>query len=83
MVEIVISVAAKVSEYLVDPVVHQLGYLFHYRTNIQDLSRQVEKLRDARTRHQHSVDEAKRNGHKIEDDVSKWLTHADGFILIN
>ena len=80
MVEIVISVAAKVSEYLVDPVVRQLGYLFHYRTNIQDLSRQVEKLRDARTRHQHSVDEAKRNGHKIEDDVSKWLTHADGFI---
>ncbi|KAJ9682454.1 hypothetical protein PVL29_018384 [Vitis rotundifolia] len=80
MVEIVVSVAAKVSEYLVDPVVRQLGYLFNYRTNIEDLSQKVEKLRDARARQQHSVDEAIRNGHKIEDDVCKWMTRADGFI---
>ncbi|KAJ9682447.1 hypothetical protein PVL29_018377 [Vitis rotundifolia] len=80
MVEIVFSVAAKVSEYLVDPVVRQLGYLFNYRTNIEDLSQEVEKLRDARARQQHSVDEAIRNGHKIEDDVCKWMTRADGFI---
>ena len=26
------------------------------------------------------MDEAKRNGHEIEDGVSKWLTRADGFI---
>ena len=32
MVEIVISVAAKVSELLVAPVVGQLGYLFNYCT---------------------------------------------------
>ena len=57
MVEIGVSVAAKVSEYLVDPVVRQLGYLFNNRTNIKDLSEQVEKLRDARSSHQHSVDE--------------------------
>ena len=80
MVEIVFSVAAKVSEYLVDPVVRQLGYLFNYRTNIEELSEKVEKLRDARSSHQHSVDEAKRNGHEIEDGVSRWLTRADGFI---
>eukprot|EP00261_Vitis_vinifera_P039382 XP_019080625.1 PREDICTED: probable disease resistance protein At4g27220 isoform X4 [Vitis vinifera] len=80
MVEIVVSVAAKVSEYLVGPVVRQLGYLFNYRTNIEDLSQKVEKLRGARARLQHSVDEAIRNGHKIEDDVCKWMTRADGFI---
>ncbi|KAJ9682574.1 hypothetical protein PVL29_018488 [Vitis rotundifolia] len=80
MVEIVVSVAAKVSEYLVDPVVRQLGYLFSYRTNIEDLSQKVEKLRDARARQQHSVDEAIGNGHIIEDDVCKWMKHADGFI---
>ena len=80
MVDIVISVAAKVSELLVAPVVRQLGYLFNYRTNIEDLSEKVEKLRDARSSHQHSVDEAKRNGHAIEDGVSKWLTRSDGFI---
>ena len=80
MVEIGVSVAAKVSEYLVDPVVRQLGYLFNYRTNIEDLSERVEQLKDARSSHQHSVDEAKRNGDEIEDGVSKWLTLADGFI---
>ena len=77
MVEIGVSVAAKV---MVDPVVRQLGYLFTYRTNIEELSEKVEKLKDARSSHQHSVDEAKRNGHEIEDGVSKWLTRADGFI---
>ncbi|WKA03293.1 hypothetical protein VitviT2T_021411 [Vitis vinifera] len=80
MVEIVLSVAAKVSEYLVDPAVRQLGYLFNYRANIEDLSQQVEKLRDARARLQHSVDEAIGNGHIIEDDVCKWMKRADGFI---
>ncbi|RVW88163.1 Disease resistance protein [Vitis vinifera] len=73
MVEIVLSVAAKVSEYLVDPAVRQLGYLFNYRANIEDLSQQVEKLRDARARLQHSVDEAIGNGYIIEDDVRKWM----------
>ena len=80
MVEIVIAVAAQVSEYLVDPVVRQLGYLFYYRTNIKDLSEKVEQLKDARDRQQNSVDEAKGNGLVIFDDVPKWLTRADGFI---
>ena len=40
---------SKSSEYLVDPVVRQLGYLFYYRTNIEELSEKVEKLRDARS----------------------------------
>ena len=82
MVEIVVSVAAKVSEYLVAPVGRQLGHLFNYRTNVEDLSQQVAKLRDARARPQHSVDEAIRKGHKIEDDVCKWFTRADGFIQV-
>ncbi|XP_034707047.1 probable disease resistance protein At4g27220 [Vitis riparia] len=80
MVEIVLSVAAKVSQYLVDPAVRQLGYLFNYRAIIEDLSRQVQKLRDARARLQHSVDEAIGNGHIIEDDVRKWMERADEFI---
>ena len=80
MVEIGVSVAAKISEYLVGPVVRRLGYLFNCRTNIESLSQQVEKLKDTRARQQHCVDEAIRNGHKIEHDVCNWLTRADGFI---
>lgn len=60
--------------------VRQLGYLFNYRTNIEDLDQQVVKLRNAWARHQHSVDEAKRNGHKIEDDVLQWFARADEFL---
>ncbi|WKA03297.1 hypothetical protein VitviT2T_021415 [Vitis vinifera] len=80
MVDIIGSVVAKVSEYLVGPVVRQLDYLFNYRTNIEDLSQKVDNLRDARARQQHSVDEAIGNGHIIEDDVCKWMKRADGFI---
>ncbi|RVW70674.1 putative disease resistance protein [Vitis vinifera] len=49
------------------------GYLFNYRSNIDDLRQQVEKLGDARARLERSVDEAIRNGDEIEADVDKWL----------
>ncbi|KAJ9682560.1 hypothetical protein PVL29_018477 [Vitis rotundifolia] len=48
MVEIVISIAAKVAEYLVASVGRQLGYLFHYNCNMAELRDQVEKLSEAR-----------------------------------
>ncbi|RVW58264.1 hypothetical protein CK203_110790 [Vitis vinifera] len=38
MEQIVASIAAEVSGCLVVPVKRQLGYLFNYRTNIEDLS---------------------------------------------
>lgn len=80
MVDTVVSVGVKVSEYLFDPIVRQFGYLSNYPTNIKDLSQKVVKVKDARAGKQHSVDEAIQNGHKIEQDVCNWLTLADGFI---
>ncbi|RVW81834.1 hypothetical protein CK203_051626 [Vitis vinifera] len=62
MVEIVISIAAKVPEYLVAPVGHQLCYLFHYNCNMAELRDQVEKLGEARESLQLRVGEANTHG---------------------
>ncbi|KAJ9682096.1 hypothetical protein PVL29_018133 [Vitis rotundifolia] len=80
MADIVISVVAKVAEYLVAPIGRQLGYLYNYRSNLDKLEEQVEKLGDARRRLQRDVDEADRQGDEIEPDVNKWLTSAEGII---
>ena len=77
MVDFVISIAAKVAEYLVAPVGRQLGYLFHYNSNMAELRDQVENLEEARGRLQRSVDAAERQGRGIEDGVQKWLTRAN------
>eukprot|EP00261_Vitis_vinifera_P023809 XP_010655904.1 PREDICTED: probable disease resistance protein At4g27220 isoform X3 [Vitis vinifera] len=73
MVDIVISVAAKVAECLVDPIARQLGYLFNYRRNYVDLTEQIEMLDHARVRLQQSVEEANRQGDEIFPDVQEWL----------
>ncbi|KAL6332979.1 hypothetical protein AAG906_019994 [Vitis piasezkii] len=81
MVEIVISVAAKVAEYLVDPIIRPLGYLFNYHRNITDLNQQIENLHRAREELQIPVNEANRQGDEIFPGVREWLTYAEGIIL--
>ncbi|KAJ9682085.1 hypothetical protein PVL29_018123 [Vitis rotundifolia] len=80
MADIVISVVAKVAEYLVAPIGRQLGYLYNCRSNLDKLEEQVEKLGDARGRLQRDVDEADRQGDEIEPDVKNWLTSTEGII---
>ena len=80
MVDIVISVAAKVAECLVDPIARQLGYLFNYRRNYVDLTEQIEMLDHARVRLQQSVEEANRQGDEIFPDVQEWLKGAERII---
>jgi len=71
--EILIAIAGKVVDYTIRPVGRWLCYSFHYSSNIESMKKQVEKLRAARDRVQHSVDAAIRNGKKIEGDVKNWL----------
>ena len=80
MMEIAVTIAAKVTEYLVAPIGRPFGYLFNYRSNIDGLRQQVEKLGDVRARLERSVDEAIRNGDEIEPDVNKWLLSVGGFL---
>ena len=73
-------IAEKVAEKLVARIGRHLGYLFNYRSNILDLTQQIEKLRDGRMRVQQSVDEANRQGDDTFHDVEKWLSRAEEII---
>ncbi|KAM4108533.1 hypothetical protein ACB094_03G051700 [Castanea mollissima] len=75
--EIVISIAAKIAEYTVEPVGQCLGYLFYYSSNIQNMKKHVDKLQGARGRVQHSIDAARRDAEEIEADVKMWLENVD------
>ena len=44
MTDIVITVAAKVSEYLIAPIGHQLSYLFCYRSHMDELDKKIQEL---------------------------------------
>ncbi|TXG69585.1 hypothetical protein EZV62_004520 [Acer yangbiense] len=73
MAEVGISIAAKVAEYTVDPLVTQLGYMWKYKSNFKNLEKQVQKLEGTHAMVQHSVEEATRNGEEIERKVVNWL----------
>ncbi|TXG59146.1 hypothetical protein EZV62_016975 [Acer yangbiense] len=79
MVDVVITVAGKVLELLVVPIGKHILYPFKYKSNMEELTKQVEKLTDQREMVQHSVDEAKRQGDEIEKKVEKWLKSVDEF----
>ena len=77
MAEIVFAIAGKVSEYLVAPIGHQLGYLFCYRSHAEKLRNQVQTLRTAKDDQQITVDDATRKGDEIRPAVRDWLNEVD------
>ncbi|TXG71340.1 hypothetical protein EZV62_006275 [Acer yangbiense] len=77
--KVISSIAAKVAELLVVPVGKHICYPFKYKSNMEELKQQIEKLINARDIVQHSVDTAKRQGDEIEKDVEKWLNSVDAF----
>ncbi|RVW53210.1 Disease resistance protein [Vitis vinifera] len=77
MTEIIIAVAAKVSEYLVAPIRRQLSYLFCYRSYTDELHNKVQKLGKARDDVLVTVDEATRRGDQIRPIVQEWLNRVD------
>ncbi|KAL2464575.1 Disease resistance protein [Forsythia ovata] len=67
------SIAGKLSEYAVDPILRQFKYLFCYNSNIQNLRNKVKDLENKRTEVQLRVDEANRNAEVIGPSISEWL----------
>ncbi|TXG59161.1 hypothetical protein EZV62_016990 [Acer yangbiense] len=79
MAELVISIASKVTELLIGPIRRQICYVFKYQSNMDELRKQAEKLKNVRAMVQHSVEEATRQGDEIETDVVKWMDSVDEF----
>ncbi|KAL9447499.1 hypothetical protein AB3S75_015049 [Citrus x aurantiifolia] len=75
--EIVISVAAKVAEYLVAPIIHPFTYCCTYKTNFEKLNNEVDKLKNARESVQYDVDDSRIEGDGIQHHVEEWLIAAN------
>ncbi|KAJ7942921.1 Disease resistance protein [Quillaja saponaria] len=71
--EVAITIVAKVAEYTISPIGRQLGYLFCYKSNLNELSKKFEKLEEVKESVQHLVDAARNNGEEIERGVLNWL----------
>ncbi|KAJ9689354.1 hypothetical protein PVL29_014840 [Vitis rotundifolia] len=70
-----------VGEKLWGPVTHQIGYLVHYKKNLENLKAKVEALEALRKDNQESVRAAEMNGEEIKAQVQIWLKGADAAIV--
>ena len=77
--EIVIFIL-EVGDKLWEPVGNQIGYLVHYRKNVENLNAEVETLEALRKDNRESVRAAEVNGEEIKADVRTWLERADAAI---
>ncbi|KAB2607011.1 disease resistance protein [Pyrus ussuriensis x Pyrus communis] len=75
--EIIIAIASKTGEYLVDPIGRGFGYLFNYHSNLGSLQGEIKKLLKKKDGVQGLVDAAQENGESIKPDVQSWLTNVN------
>ncbi|XP_039686598.1 probable disease resistance protein At4g27220 isoform X2 [Medicago truncatula] len=76
----IISVAAKIAEYMVVPIGRQFGYILYYKDNLQRMETDVQKLEGTKDSVQRKVDEARNNGEEIEKFVQDWLNSVDNMV---
>lgn len=70
-----VGLLTQVVDYTITTVVRQVGYLLHYKSNVQILENLTKELLHAKERLQHDVEEElRRVGQKTEADVEEWLT---------
>ncbi|XP_059656472.1 probable disease resistance protein At4g27220 [Cornus florida] len=76
--EVITTVVGKMVEVLRDRFLasmgRRIGYVVHYKKNIEDLHAQVQNLRGVKERIEGKVETAENNGEVIEKDVLNWLT---------
>ncbi|KAI4332170.1 hypothetical protein L6164_017100 [Bauhinia variegata] len=80
MAEIGISIAAKVAEYLVQPVIRHGQYLFCINKLLKNLQDKMKELMSTRDSVLIRVEEAKQKTQRIEDVVQKWLTDVQSLL---
>ncbi|XP_073037258.1 probable disease resistance protein At4g27220 isoform X2 [Primulina eburnea] len=73
----ILSVVAKLGEYLVPPIKRQFNYMCCYGNNIKDLQCEVDKLLRTEVGVQLQVDEARRNLERIGPVVENWLREVE------
>ena len=76
----IVNFILEVGDKLWEPVSNQIGYLVHYRKNVENLNAEVETLEALRKDNRQSVRAAEVNGEEIKADVRTWLERADAAI---
>ncbi|KAF3457907.1 hypothetical protein FNV43_RR02567 [Rhamnella rubrinervis] len=71
------NITSKILEYSVEPLRRQLGYLFSYGSNVNNLRSKIQDLEDTKASLQRTIDQATRRGEEITEPVTKWLADAN------
>ncbi|KAK2422989.1 putative disease resistance protein [Trifolium repens] len=77
----VISIATKIVELTIEPIGRQLGYIMHYKNNLESMKTEVQKLEGKKDTMQRKVNEARNNGEEIEIIVQNWLNKVDNTVV--
>ncbi|KAJ9160141.1 hypothetical protein P3X46_025572 [Hevea brasiliensis] len=72
--ETILAIVPTVIECTFGPVKRHLSYAFNYKSKVEKLKNQIKKLTSQRDGLQQSVDQATRQGDRINDNVQEWLT---------
>ncbi|KAH9688154.1 putative disease resistance protein [Citrus sinensis] len=82
MAEIILPIVVEVVKCLAHPACREISYLREskYTTNLQNLKAEVDNLKSERDSTEHQVEEAKRKGEGIEENVANWLATANSII---
>ncbi|OIS97751.1 disease resistance protein [Nicotiana attenuata] len=71
--QVITTVLEPIMDYIVKPIGRQLGYLISYRSNIQNLKVEMEKLNKLREDVEQSKEEVESNLEIVGDGVKDWL----------
>ncbi|KAF8396996.1 hypothetical protein HHK36_018634 [Tetracentron sinense] len=74
ILSIVITPLAEIIKCLTTPLKPEISYLVHYKTNVQNLKNQVEKLILKKNDVSALVEVARRKNEVIKEEVQKWVT---------
>ncbi|KAF8396805.1 hypothetical protein HHK36_018438 [Tetracentron sinense] len=73
ILSVVITPLVAITKCLTIPLKREIGYLVHYKRNVENLKNLVAQLGYKRNDVQGSVDEAYRNGELIKEEVQHWV----------
>ncbi|XP_047324996.1 uncharacterized protein LOC124928796 [Impatiens glandulifera] len=79
--EVGLSVLGKIGELLIEPIQRELGYLFCFNNNFQELQTQLEKLIAMKNDVQTREDAEMRKRNTLGESVKLWIVNADGIVV--
>ncbi|OVA13003.1 Disease resistance protein [Macleaya cordata] len=77
VLQLLASPITEICKWAITPLGRQIGYLVHYKRNVEKLKKKVEDLRNTRAELQQKVDAARRNLESIRRVIEVWIERVD------